>query len=71
MYYADLFPMSHHLPVAWVPATDLAPRVSMSVKREVVPRLCEDNVIIAFDHDAAMPFARVRREGKRLVADPA
>lgn len=68
-YYADIFCTSHHMPVAYVPAVDLYPEESMTVKREKLPEIIGDNVIMAFDHDIHIPFGRVRQDGRRLVVD--
>ncbi|MBD3403006.1 MBL fold metallo-hydrolase [candidate division GN15 bacterium] len=71
VYYADLFPSSAHLPVAYIPATDVYPLESMEVKRRVLPRLVDEEIIVAFDHDTTMPLARIVRDGKKYRAEPA
>ncbi len=69
-YYADIFCSSAHLGVAYVPATDLYPLDTMEIKRKTLPRIVDQNVVLAFDHDVSMPLARVVKDGKRLVAQP-
>lgn len=70
-YYADLFPTRHHFPIAYIPATDVLPKQSMSAKRKALPKILEPNAVVAFDHDPTMPFARIRQDGRRFVAEPA
>ncbi len=65
-YYADIFMSSLHMAVPFIPATDLFPLDSMEIKRKKLPEIIEDNVIMAFDHDMDIPFARVKADGKRL-----
>ena len=69
-YYADIFPMTYHLRVPFVSATDIRPLESMNVKRGVLKSLVGKDVIMAFDHDIEVPFARVVEEGNRLIARP-
>ena len=70
-YYADIFCTSAHMPVAYVPATDLYPLESMSIKRKVLPRIVDQDTVMAFDHDTTMPLARIRKIDGKLVAEPA
>jgi glyoxylase-like metal-dependent hydrolase (beta-lactamase superfamily II) len=68
-YYADIFPTSHHMKVAYIPATDLFPLRSMEVKRNVLPEIINDQVIMCFDHDVDRPFGHVRLEDEKIVVD--
>ncbi|MDH3892571.1 MAG: MBL fold metallo-hydrolase [candidate division Zixibacteria bacterium] len=69
-YYADIFCSAAHMGVAYVPATDLYPLDTMDVKRNTLPRIVDQNVVMAFDHDVNAPLARVVKDGKRLKALP-
>jgi glyoxylase-like metal-dependent hydrolase (beta-lactamase superfamily II) len=69
-YYADIFATSAHMGVAYVPATDLFPLDTMAVKRRVLPRVLEENVVMAYDHDVNIPLGRVRQEGRKYVVTP-
>ena len=68
-YYADIFPTSHHMRVPFVPGTDLFPLDTMAIKRAKLPEIL-DGVVMAFDHDISMPLARIKTEGKRMMAEP-
>ncbi|HUV31899.1 MAG TPA: MBL fold metallo-hydrolase [Acidobacteriota bacterium] len=70
LYYADIFCTSAHLRVPFVPASDLYPVQTMEVKRRVLARVVDTDVVLAFDHDPRMPFATVRQTGMALVAEP-
>ncbi|MCB2230724.1 MBL fold metallo-hydrolase [bacterium] len=70
-YYSDIIPSRHHLPTAYVPATDLDPMQSMHVKRTLVDRLIDEEVVVAFDHDVDIPLGRVYRDGRRFRVEPA
>ncbi|MBD3258301.1 MBL fold metallo-hydrolase [candidate division GN15 bacterium] len=67
-YYADIYTTSAHMKTAYVPGTDLYPVETMAVKRRTLPRILENDVIMAFDHDINNPLARIRQEDRKLVA---
>ena len=69
-YYADIFPSPHHMRVPIVPATDIYPLTSMEVKRAALPRIVNQNVVMAFDHDTEHPLMRVREIDGRLKTEP-
>lgn len=69
-YYADIYPTRHHLRLPFVAATDVYPLESMDVKRSLEPRIVDSDIILAFDHDVDMPFARIKRDGKKMYAEP-
>ncbi|TFH38255.1 MAG: MBL fold metallo-hydrolase, partial [Chrysiogenales bacterium] len=68
-YYADIFPTSHHMRVPFVPSTDLFPLDTRKIKRAKLPQIL-DGVVMAFDHDINLPLARVKTEGRRMMAEP-
>lgn len=68
-YYADIFCTAQHMKVAYVPATDLYPLQTMEIKRRTLPRIVNQNVIMAFDHDVQQPLAFIREKDNRLVAE--
>lgn len=65
-YYADIFCTSNHMAVPFVPATDLYPNQTMAIKREKLPEIISDDVIMCFDHDVHMPFGKVKQEDRRI-----
>jgi glyoxylase-like metal-dependent hydrolase (beta-lactamase superfamily II) len=69
-YYADILPTANHLRVPYVPAADLFPVETMEVKRRLLPRIVDQDVVVAFDHDVDAPLARIKQAGGRLVAEP-
>ena len=68
-YYADIFPTSHHMKVAYIPATDLFPLDSMEAKRNVLPEIVNDEVVMCYDHDVDCPFGRVRIVDEKMVVE--
>jgi len=69
VYYADIIPSVHHFKVPYVASVDLFPTDTMKVKRSLVKRALEENLIIAFDHDIEIPIGRAREEGVKTVID--
>jgi glyoxylase-like metal-dependent hydrolase (beta-lactamase superfamily II) len=70
-YYADLFPSTHHLRLAFIPATDIYPVTSMAAKRKLLPRLVSDQVVLAYDHDTKFTLARVKEVDGKLIPEAA
>lgn len=69
-YYADIFCTSAHMRVPFVPATDLFPLDTMAIKRKVLPRIVDHDVVMAFDHDIHTPLARIKQIDKKYVVEP-
>ncbi len=69
VYYADIVPSEHHIRVPFVPSTDLFPMDTMRVKRALLKRLLNENMVIAFDHDIEIGLGRVREEGHKTIVD--
>lgn len=69
VYYADIVPSSHHIKVPYVPAVDLNPLETMAVKRELVPKLLENNNFIVFDHDVDTKIGKVKEEDRKLLVE--
>lgn len=65
VYYSDIFPTVWHMPIAYIAATDIRPLESMEVKRKILPRLLNDDTIVAFNHDPNVTFGKIVQDGKR------
>lgn len=65
-YYADIFCISHHMKIPFIPALDLDPTQSMNVRRSKLPEIIEDQVIMAFVHDTEIALARITGDEKKL-----
>jgi glyoxylase-like metal-dependent hydrolase (beta-lactamase superfamily II) len=71
VYPADLMPTSAHVRPAWNMGYDLDVTATVAAKRELVARALEGDWILCFDHDAALPLARLRKEdrnGRQIIA---
>ena len=42
----------------------------MDVKRKILPKLVEEDIILAFDHDPNITFGKVSQDGKRYKITP-
>lgn len=51
--------------LAWVPAYDLEPMVSIETKRRIRQWAFEENVLLIFQHDAVMTLGRIHPDGKQ------
>ena len=70
MYYADVFSTSAHMKVPYVPGADLYPMETMAVKRRTLPRILDQDVVMAFDHDVKTPLARIASSDGKLAVHP-
>ena len=68
--FADLIPMKHHLPMAWVAGFDLYPTETLAFKKQILPRALEENWMCLFYHDIDQPLCRLAGKDGKIVADP-
>jgi glyoxylase-like metal-dependent hydrolase (beta-lactamase superfamily II) len=66
-FYSDVLFSSLHMPVAYVPALDLYPVDTMNIKRQKLPEIIGDKVIMAYVHDINTPMATVEQQGKEFT----
>ena len=70
-YMADLAPTIHHLPLPWIMGYDVEPLVTLESKRRVLTRAAADHWLLVFEHDATLPWTRIRHDGKAFVPESA
>lgn len=68
--FADLIPMKHHLPMAWIAGFDLYPTETLAFKKEILPKAVSENWICLFYHDIDTPLCRIVIEDDRFVLRP-
>jgi len=64
IYMADLIPMAAHIPLPWVMAYDIHPAVTAQEKKEILPKIVEEEWIIFFEHDPVYQACTVQFNGK-------
>jgi glyoxylase-like metal-dependent hydrolase (beta-lactamase superfamily II) len=64
--FADLIPMKHHLPIAWVAGFDLYPTETLEFKKEILPRAVAENWMCLFYHDLSEPLCRLKYLDNRI-----
>ncbi len=69
-YYGDIFPTRHHMKVAYVPATDVFPLQTMEAKRKILPKLLNEDIVLAFDHDVVATLATVSEQERKIIVSP-
>jgi len=69
VYYADILPSSHHVKIPYIASADLFPLETMEVKKRLIPRLIENNTVVAFDHDIDIKIGRLAREDKKVIVN--
>jgi glyoxylase-like metal-dependent hydrolase (beta-lactamase superfamily II) len=68
--FADLIPMKHHLPMAWVAGFDLYPTETLEFKKQILPQAVKENWVCLFYHDVETPLCRLAEEQGKIVARP-
>jgi glyoxylase-like metal-dependent hydrolase (beta-lactamase superfamily II) len=70
-YFGDLVPTASHIDPSWVMGYDLFPADTVAHKNEILARASEENWLVCFEHDPALPWGRVRREdGRFRIREP-
>ena len=69
LFLADVMPTSAHVPLPWIMGYDVEPLVTLESKRRILAEAVEREWLMIFEHDATVPWGRVRHDGKgyRLV----
>ncbi len=62
VYWADLVPMAPHVAYPWIMSYDLYPLTTLENKKLWLPRAAAGNWLCVFEHDPAVPFARLVEE---------
>jgi glyoxylase-like metal-dependent hydrolase (beta-lactamase superfamily II) len=70
-FLGDLIPTNAHLPLPWIMGYDVEPLVTLETKRRILRQAEEENWLLVFEHDATVPWGRVKHDGKsyRLAED--
>jgi len=68
--FADLIPMKHHLPMAWVAGFDLYPTETLAFKKEVIPQAVRENWMCLFYHDVDTPLCRLAADENKIKPVP-
>jgi glyoxylase-like metal-dependent hydrolase (beta-lactamase superfamily II) len=71
-YMGDLSPTVHHLPLPWIMGYDVEPLVTLETKRRILKQALDQQWLLVFEHDAAVPWGHVAHDGKTyLLSEPA
>ncbi len=71
LYVGDAASWAVHLErLAWIPAFDILPMVSLETKRRLREESLDKNALIVFEHDAHVVTGRLAYQDKRLVVQP-
>ena len=68
--FADLIPMKHHLPMAWVAGFDLYPTETLAFKKEILPQAVKQDWKCLFYHDIETPLCRLISQENKIRAVP-
>ena len=64
-FLADLIPTAAHLPLPWIMGYDVEPLVTLETKRWLVERAREEEWLLIFEHDPAVPWGRLEPGERR------
>jgi len=66
---ADMIPTIGHLRPEYIASSDLFPLDTLAYKKKLLEQIVNNNWIVAFDHDLEYKFAKLRRDGNRIVPE--
>jgi glyoxylase-like metal-dependent hydrolase (beta-lactamase superfamily II) len=68
IFWGDLIPTTHHVPLPWIMALDLYPVQTLEQKKRWIPQAARDGWLCFFYHDTRIPAGRIiEAEGKYRV----
>lgn len=68
--FADLVPMSAHIPLAWIMGYDLFPVETLEAKKRLLPQAARENWLCYLYHEPAGAFWRINEENGKLQSTP-
>jgi glyoxylase-like metal-dependent hydrolase (beta-lactamase superfamily II) len=71
IFGGDVIPTHAHLRTSWIMGYDLQPLISIEEKKVLLAEALEEDGILVFEHDPAMPACRLaERDGEVVVREP-
>ena len=61
LFCADLFPFTSHIPLPYIMGYDLQPLLTVEEKKQILPKVVDENWKLCFEHDPFYPFATVEK----------
>ena len=71
VFPADLIPTTVHLRDEWIPALDLYPMDSLTMKRTLTQEAVAKDILMFFEHDPAIAAGYIREENGEYIVEPA
>lgn len=68
LFTADLFPMTSHIPLAYIMGYDLFPLTTLDEKKKFLQQIVKENWLLFFEHDAFTETCRVEQTDKGFMA---
>ncbi len=69
-FLADVCPTAAHVPPPWIMGYDVEPLVTLDSKTRLWEEAERDDWLLVFEHDAAVPWGRLRTQDGRTVITP-
>ena len=70
IFLGDVIPTAAHVPLPWIMGYDVEPLVTLESKRALLARAEREEWLLVFEHDATVPWGRVRHDGKAYALVP-
>jgi glyoxylase-like metal-dependent hydrolase (beta-lactamase superfamily II) len=68
--FADLVPMTAHLPLAWILGYDLYPMTTLENKKRWIPKVVREGWLALFGHEVRVPAAYLRERDGQWETEP-
>jgi glyoxylase-like metal-dependent hydrolase (beta-lactamase superfamily II) len=66
-FLSDLVPTAAHLAYPWITSFDLYPMETLANKKRLLPQLAQEEALVVFPHDPAVPWVRLYEIGGRIA----
>jgi glyoxylase-like metal-dependent hydrolase (beta-lactamase superfamily II) len=66
-FLADVIPTSAHLPLPWIMGYDVEPLVTLESKRSLLAQARQEQWLLVFEHDPAVPWGRLSPHDEKPV----
>ncbi|MCL5005188.1 MAG: MBL fold metallo-hydrolase [Acidobacteria bacterium] len=69
-FVSDLVPTHVHLPYPWIMAFDLYPMDTLASRKQLLPRLADEQALVVFPHDPQFTWGRLKDQDGKFEFQP-
>lgn len=70
VFWSDLVPTTHHVPLPWIMAFDLFPEETLRHKKQLLPQAAREGWMCFFYHDPIIPVGKIVQDNGKYTVRP-